>query len=86
MSALLQYLRAAGSSTVPTLADMEESQVAGSVYEALIAQHPHVGRGQAIALTMEGLVLVNGRPARHPDQYVRTGDEITIDGLPALLP
>ncbi|MFI2228684.1 hypothetical protein [Nocardia testacea] len=65
---------------------MNNSPTTGSVYEALIAQNPQVGRSQAIALTMEGLVLVNGRPARHPDQYIRSGDEVTIDGLPALVP
>lgn len=65
---------------------MNTSQTGGLVYEALIAQNPQVGRSQAIALTMEGLVLVNGRPARHPDQYVRSGDEVTIEGLPALMP
>ncbi|MFD1814408.1 S4 domain-containing protein [Rhodococcus gannanensis] len=51
------------------------------VCDALVEQNPHVGRAQAVALVMEGLVLVNGRPARHPAQLVRPTDKVTVAGF-----
>ncbi len=50
------------------------------VWEALIEQNSHVDRMQAVALAMEGLILVNGHPARHPNQRVRPADEVAIAG------
>lgn len=52
------------------------------VCDTLVEQNPHVTRAQAVALAMEGLVLVNGRPARHPGQLVRPTDQVTVDGYP----
>ncbi|MGW5386369.1 hypothetical protein [Nocardia sp. NPDC003963] len=62
---------------------MQSSPTGVPVHEALTARHPHIGRGQAVALTMEGLVLVNGFPARHPDQCVRPGDAVTLQDFSA---
>lgn len=62
------------------------------VCEALIEQNPGLDRVQAAALTMEGLVRVNGYPVRHPRQRVHRTDQVTIDGAsasgtrPSLLP
>lgn len=59
---------------------MDNTYTTIPVCEALIERNPHVSRVQAAALTMEGLVRVNGYPARHPHQRVRPTDEVTIDG------
>lgn len=63
--------------------EMNDSSIAHLVCDALIAQNPQLDRMQAVALTMEGLVHVNGCPARHPSQRVRRTDQVTIDGSPS---
>lgn len=62
--------------------NMNDVSACKPVCDALVEQNPDVGRSQAAALVMEGLVLVNGLPARHPGQVVGPTDHVTIAGTP----
>ncbi|WP_157051028.1 S4 domain-containing protein [Rhodococcus sp. RD6.2] len=53
---------------------MNDVSACKPVCDALVEQNPGVGRSQAAVLAMEGLVLVNGLPARHPGQVVGPTD------------
>ncbi|MFF0816931.1 S4 domain-containing protein [Rhodococcus sp. NPDC003318] len=61
---------------------MNDALACRPVRDVLLEQNPHVAPAQASALVMEGLVLVNGRPARHPGQLVRPTDRVTVAGAP----
>ncbi|MEK9658758.1 MAG: RluA family pseudouridine synthase [Chloroflexota bacterium] len=62
---------------------MSEAQAGGRLDRLVAARLPALSRSRIAALAKQGLVRVNGEPAK-PSATVRTGDAVTVEVPPAI--